>query len=336
MNKHHPFHPIIYVRGFAATMSEIEETVADPFMGFNIGSTKARRLDDGTLQSFYFESPLVRFFSEHHYDDVYDAGMDQIIDPRAGRSDIAYRCLVIHRYYDSSSESFGDNKMKPIEEFAIGLSRLIARVRDKVCAKKPDGTFVNDVAPEDFRVYLVAHSMGGSVCRAFLQNRDLDPERTAQCIDKMFTYATPHGGIDLRIVGNVPGWGVFGEATNFNRERMAGYLGMPGAQDVSELRGFPAEYVFNLVGTNSSDYLVAHGISRWGSRRRQRRSCAHRARDYTRIPQVIRNRPDCKYPVTACFRPSQPFWALRHCQFGGRLPKPDPLSLRAAAGGRLS
>jgi hypothetical protein len=40
--KHHPFHPIIYVRGFAATSGEIEETVADPYMGFNIGSTKAR------------------------------------------------------------------------------------------------------------------------------------------------------------------------------------------------------------------------------------------------------------------------------------------------------
>ena len=37
---HHPYHPIIYVRGFAATQGEIEETVADPYMGFNIGSTK--------------------------------------------------------------------------------------------------------------------------------------------------------------------------------------------------------------------------------------------------------------------------------------------------------
>jgi len=81
----------------------------------------------------------------------------------------------------------------------------------------------------------------------------------------MFTYATPHGGIDLRVVGNVPGWSIFGEATNFNRERMAGYLGMPGAQDVSEVRRFPADYIFNLVGTNSSDYLVAHGISRWAA-----------------------------------------------------------------------
>jgi hypothetical protein len=30
------------VRGFAATQGEIEETVADPYMGFNIGSTKSR------------------------------------------------------------------------------------------------------------------------------------------------------------------------------------------------------------------------------------------------------------------------------------------------------
>jgi hypothetical protein len=260
MNKHHPFHPIIYVRGFAATMSEIEETVADPFMGFNIGSTKARRLDNGTLQRFYFESPLVRFFSEHEYDDVYDAGMDQIIDPRAAGGDIAYRCLVIHRYYDSSSQSFGDNKIQPIEEFAIALSNLIAQVRDKVCANP-----ANEVTSEEFRCYLVAHSMGGLVCRAFLQNRKLDPADTARCVDKMFTYATPHGGIDLRIIGNVPGWGIFGDATNFNRERMAGYLGMPGAEDVSEVREFPAEHIFNLVGTNSTDYVVAHGISRWAA-----------------------------------------------------------------------
>ncbi len=39
--RQHPYHPIIYVRGFAATQGEIEETVADPYMGFNIGSTRA-------------------------------------------------------------------------------------------------------------------------------------------------------------------------------------------------------------------------------------------------------------------------------------------------------
>ncbi len=34
-----PYYPIVYVRGYAATMSEIEDTVATPYMGFNLGST---------------------------------------------------------------------------------------------------------------------------------------------------------------------------------------------------------------------------------------------------------------------------------------------------------
>jgi hypothetical protein len=52
----HPFHPIIYVRGFAATQGEIEETVSDPYMGFNIGSTKSRVVWTGDVKRFYFES----------------------------------------------------------------------------------------------------------------------------------------------------------------------------------------------------------------------------------------------------------------------------------------
>jgi hypothetical protein len=31
--------PIIYVRGYAMTEGEIEATTADPFCGFNLGST---------------------------------------------------------------------------------------------------------------------------------------------------------------------------------------------------------------------------------------------------------------------------------------------------------
>ena len=50
----HPYHPIIYVRGFAATQSEIEETVADPYMGFNIGSTKSRVAWTGDVKRFGF------------------------------------------------------------------------------------------------------------------------------------------------------------------------------------------------------------------------------------------------------------------------------------------
>jgi hypothetical protein len=112
-------------------------------------------------------------------------------------------------------------------------------------------------------VYLVAHSMGGLICRAFLQNEKLGCPEARSAVDKLFTYATPHNGIDMRIVRNVPGWLTFGDADNFNRKRMAGYLGLSKDGDVSIVNNFPPERIFNLVGTNPRDYPV--GISAWGA-----------------------------------------------------------------------
>ena len=66
------FHPIIYVRGYAMTQSEIEDTVADPYMGFNIGSCKLRQMWDGKVKKHFFESPLVRLLKQHNYKDVYE------------------------------------------------------------------------------------------------------------------------------------------------------------------------------------------------------------------------------------------------------------------------
>ena len=290
-NSHAPYHPIIYVRGFAGTQGEIEDTVGDPYMGFNVGSTKSRQVWDGKMRRYYFESPLVRLkdeaiwrdqgagpeLSNDRYDDVYFNGEDLTAphpdDPtRPLRPDITlpYQSIAILRYYDDASEDFGDGKAKPIEQFAKGLSDLILRMRTLVCRKngkhpmRPDELLDNGVAEADFKVFLVAHSMGGLVCRAFLQNKKLGAAEARAAVDKLFTYATPHNGIDLRVVRNVPGWSALGEATNFNRERMAVYLGLPKkAEEVAELAGFPAERVFNLVGTNPADYLVAKGLSSW-------------------------------------------------------------------------
>ena len=150
-----PYHPIIYVRGFAATQGEIEETVADPYMGFNIGSTKARMAWTGDVRRFYFESPLVRLMSEHGYSDVYEDGEDLVLSDRPDCV-IPYRCVVIYRYYDEASKDFGTGVTPPIEHFAKGLSDLILRLRDRICADPKSG-----VAPSNFRVHLVAHSMGG-------------------------------------------------------------------------------------------------------------------------------------------------------------------------------
>jgi pimeloyl-ACP methyl ester carboxylesterase len=254
----HPYHPIIYVRGFAATQSEIEDAVADPYMGFNIGSAKSRLAWTGDVRRFYFESPLVRLMAEHKYEDVFVDGDDLVA---AGRTDppVPYRCIVIYRYYDEASKDFGnDNGTPPIEAFASGLSALILRLRDKVCANRD-----NLMTLEDFRVHLVAHSMGGLVCRAFLQNARLGSPQARAAVDKLFTYATPHNGIDMRIVRNVPGWLSFGDANNFNRTKMAGYLDVPPGEDVSVVKNFPPERIFNLIGTNSRDYAVAGGMSAW-------------------------------------------------------------------------
>jgi len=251
------YHPVIYVRGFAATQGEIEETVADPYMGFNIGSTKSRTAWTGEIKRFYFESPLVRLMSDHGYQDVFVEG-DDLLFAEHSKHAIPYRCIVIYRYYDEASRDFGDGQTPPIEHFAKGLDRLILRLRDKICAEPSNG-----VDPKDFRVYLVAHSMGGLICRAFLQNPKLGSDEARKAVDKVFTYATPHNGIDLRVVRNVPGWLTFGDVDNFNRKRMARYLGLKNAQDVSLVQHFPPERIFNLIGTNPRDYTVAGGLSSW-------------------------------------------------------------------------
>lgn len=255
----HSYHPIIYVRGFAATQGEIEETVADPYMGFNIGSTKTRVAWTGEVKRFYFESPLVRLMSDHGYEDVFVDGDDLLAAERADHP-IPYRCIIIYRYYDEASKDFGGGKTPPIEHFAEGLGNLILRLREKVSANKN-----NKVTPKDFRVHLVAHSMGGLVCRAFLQNPKLGSAEARSTVDKLFTYATPHNGIDMRIVRNVPGWLSFGDINNFNREKMAKYLTVPKGDDVSIVKNFPPERIFNLIGTNPGDYTVARGVSAWAA-----------------------------------------------------------------------
>jgi hypothetical protein len=277
MNQHHPFHPIIYVRGFAATQGEIEETVADPYMGFNIGSTKARQIWTGELKKFFFESPVVRLQREHDYDDAYVAGEDLIaaspkdpVEPQRPDITLPYRSIIIYRYYDEASKAFGTGETPPIDHFANGLSNLILRLRKLVCRKGgvhpfTEKPFDNNVSEADFRVYLVAHSMGGLVCRALLQNPQIGDAETKKAVDKLFTYATPHNGIDLRIVRNVPGWASFGDVNNFNREHMAKSFGLKQSDNVSVVENFLPERIFNLVGTNPSDYLVLGGISAWAA-----------------------------------------------------------------------
>lgn len=256
------FFPIIYVRGYALTRGDIDDAAADPFAGFNSGSTVLRATPDRNRppRKFIFESPVVRLASDFDYRDVYEEGVD-IVDPEWSRP-IPPRSIVIYRYYESSSMLLGDGRRRDIEEFARGLSDLILRVR--ALALEHDNT---PFTKSNFRCYLVSHSMGGLVCRAFLQNSKLGTAEARRCVDKVFTYATPHNGLEFAGI-NVPEWLGFNDVNNFNRKRMAEYLSVQSVYRKTKRvdwipdRIFPASRFFCMVGTNRSDYDVAAGVSR--------------------------------------------------------------------------
>ena len=69
-----PYYPIIYVRGYAGTQGEVENTVATPYMGFNLGSTKHRQTYTGEIEPYVFESPLIRLMKDHKYQDAFHDG----------------------------------------------------------------------------------------------------------------------------------------------------------------------------------------------------------------------------------------------------------------------
>ena len=266
-NENAPFHPIIYVRGYAMSAGEIDQTTADPFCGFNVGSTVFRAVPDKKTppRKFVFESPVVRLASDFGYSDVFEDGRD-ILDPEwtdDPQHQLTSRSIVIHRYYDEASTLLGKGKTPEIEVFAEKLGELILRVRELVCANAG-----NQITPEDFRCYLVAHSMGGLVCRALLQNPAIDKKNAARFVDKFFTYASPHNGID--VAGhNIPSWLAVWNLSNFDRdERMPDYLGVKSAFKktkrvdwIPESR-FPHSRVFCMVGTNRLDYEAAAGLAR--------------------------------------------------------------------------
>lgn len=247
----HPYLPIIYIRGYAGTQAEVEDTVATPYMGFNLGSTKLRQLSTGEVRRHIFESPLIRLMKDHGYTDIYEGGAE--IPPHR---EVSPRSIWIYRYYEPVSTSLGSGDRPEIEDYAEGLHSLIERVRSQV------GHGAGMGGANGVKVYLVAHSMGGLVARCYLQK--IWPSKhggSPPPVDKVFTYATPHGGIDFRLAGNVPSFIRHNNIDNFNEGRMRAYLGLDGQTPVSSLTNFDSDRFFSLVGTNHQDYDAAGGLS---------------------------------------------------------------------------
>lgn len=262
-----PYYPIVYIRGYAGSQAEVEDTVADPYMGFNVGATKTRQRWTGDIIRHIFESPLVRLMKDYNYNDVYMEGQEVYDHKR-----LPAKSVWIYRYYEPVSKALGTGFRPEMEDYAKGLSDFLARLRHAY-------TGDNNQAKKNFKVILVAHSMGGLVARCYLQNISKnykpcryqdDPgaapvkESNSVTVDKVFTYATPHGGIDLRLIGNIPRFLQFNNIENFNEKRMREYLAITDKNlPVTSLNNaFDHRRFFSLVGTNARDYAVANGLAR--------------------------------------------------------------------------
>ncbi len=289
--------PIVYVRGFAIGEGEIDETTADPFNGFNVGSVLLRTGWTGEAARHIFESPVLRLAQPpYNYRLAFSDGIAGLTaetrrdleDWRRFLEDPAnqplgaspWAVIAVYRYYDIDSRLLGDGRRAGMQAYGWGLGRLVA---DLLAAT--GAPFVN----------IVAHSMGGLVARSFLQNetaldggsphpaettavveallrqrpdRRIGPDEWRDARDRVrgfFTYGTPHdgitgqGGLGNRLVGAVGALLGF-EIGNFDRNNIKDYLRSPEANSLDGK--FPIESTFCLVGTGSADYPAAAGFSR--------------------------------------------------------------------------
>jgi hypothetical protein len=169
------------------------------------------------------------------------------------------RSVWISRFYD---RDFVTGSLRSITDHAKDLDQLV-RVELPARLRQCGG----DLGPddEDYRVILIAHSMGGLVCRTLIQNllpeRGLDPKRW---IHRLVTMGTPHGGIELDAIPAVLQKVVTGtfnafDAGIFLPDRMRQYLKLSATQPVNTLgpetpTSFPPQRCLCIVGSDYESY----------------------------------------------------------------------------------
>ena len=269
--------PIVYVRGFAGPTSGIDSAADDPFYGFNEGATHVRVDGDGDPMYYQFEGPLLRLMTEQGYRFLVHGDQKHYLDTTT--EEIPFTTVWVHRFYDRAATTFGARPRRGLFE----------RIGDEIAERFTAEGFDIEQAAEDLyelvitllkrtgapAVHLVAHSMGGLVVRCMMQKicetADVagEPRRPArEIVAKVFTFGTPHGGIET--VSAIANWAmeVFGPAGSdiFSPDKMFGYLtpgrefgDLPGRDDDWDPQRIPpevfdADNVFCLVGTDPNDF----------------------------------------------------------------------------------
>ena len=91
-----PFYPIVYVRGYAMTENEREETFHDTYYGFAATSVEKRQVPPPEYQrADMFEGQLIRFMKmgKFAYFDATNRGLEDSTDNPS-------RSLWVCRFYD--------------------------------------------------------------------------------------------------------------------------------------------------------------------------------------------------------------------------------------------
>lgn len=259
-----PYYPIVYVRGYAMRSSEREETFYDTYNGFAATSVEKRNTppDEGHIGADVFEGQLIRFMKmrDYGYADQVNRGLESFHSNPS-------RSIWICRFYD---QDYISESLRSIEEHAEDLRKLI-------CETIPDrlrNTGVNlGENDKNYKVILIAHSMGGLVCRTLIQNllpkQGQDPKRW---VHRLVTMGTPHGGIEL---GRIPDFledfvtsrlNPF-DANIFKSDRMREYLKLLsnyaanslGPQDTPT--SFPVKRCLCIIGSDYRSYNVTKEVT---------------------------------------------------------------------------
>lgn len=263
-----PFYPIVYVRGYAMTPSEREDTFHDAYYGFSASSVEKREASptNGYQVVDIFEGQMIRFMKmkDYGYADSINYGLRDFHDNPS-------RSIWISRFYD---QDFMQGKVRSIEDHARELAKLIV---EDIPKKLHD--FGVENLDTDYKVILVAHSMGGLVCRAVIQNilqtytaSTFIPKEKIQnpsaLIHRLVTMGTPHKGIDL---GNIPDWieNSLVSALNpfdsgiFKPARMREYLKLDDNQELNSLgnSGFPVTKCLCAIGSDYHSYSVVKNFT---------------------------------------------------------------------------
>ena len=302
-----PYYPIVYVRGYAMTANEREDTFHDTYYGFAATSVEKR---DAPPPDYFradmFEGQLIRFMKlgKRAYFDATNQGLEVAADNPS-------RSLWVCRFYD---DDVMHDKLRGIEQHAEDLRELVCETIPRRLKERG----VN-LGPglKHYKVILIAHSMGGLVCRTLIQNLlPAHGEKPADWIHRLVTIGTPHKGIEL---GRIPDFmerlilrtaNPF-DANIFDEKRMMEYLKLPTGFQPHSLgeensgHAFPVKRCLCIIGSDYESYnAVQHVTGNFSD------GLVKQDRAY-----IVAGPPDARGKYT---KAQKSFWANVHRAHSGR------------------